>query len=224
LNSLEQLNLFLAKYNRSKSLNFSKIEVFSKTKILQPFGICLEDNKINFSSRTCFGKNRTFYYDTYSPFNFEEVEYLEDLNLIILHSNFGFSFRIYNVVYESITPEFWKSFDNRTLLKMNTKICKSGEVKYYSPFKGYVEIYSEKHSVLSAILGLRYETSYLEEYDINMILSFFDIYCIDHREGINRLNEIKEKESIALMNPFLCIKKDKLLDKELIFYSFNALF
>lgn len=224
MHSLELTNLFLAKYDRSKNLNFSKIEVFNNTKVIQPFGLYLNNGKLSFSSKTCFGRSKTFLYDVIAPFDFERVEYLEDLDMIILHSKFDFSFRIYNVNYASITQEFSNALDDKTTLKMNTKICKCGEVKYYSPFEASVEIYAKDHSVLSSILFLRYATSYLDPYDINMVLQLLDIYCIDHLKGMEYIKELKEKESISLMNPFLCIKKDKLLDKELIFYSFNALF
>lgn len=223
-NSLEQLNLFLSKYNVSKDLNLSKINMFPRTKILSPFGICFKENTLSFSSKTYFGKDKTFFYDTLSPFDFERVEYLEDLDLIVLHSNFGFSFRISNVIYSTITKEFWNSLDNKKVLKRGTKICKSGNIKYCSTFGAEIEFYSEEHSIFSTILKLRYNEAYLEEYDINMLISFFDIFNINHKRGLNEIEEIRETNSISLMNPFLCIKKDKLLNKELIFYSYNALF
>lgn len=223
-NPLEQLNQFLNKYSKRKSLNFSKTEIFPGTKILQPFGIFLDKDQISFSSKTSFGKAETFLYDVIAPFDFERVEYLEELDLIVLHSNFGFSFRIYNVSFASITQEFSNALDNGTILKRNMKICKCGEVKYHSPFKAHIEIYAESYSVFSSILSMRFPTTYLKPYDMDMIIQFLNIFCIDHEKGIKELKELKEKESIKLMNPFLCIKKDKLLDKELIFYSFSALF
>lgn len=224
MQALEQLNLFLSIYNKSKDLNFSKVDIFSNTKIIQPFGIFLKENDLIFSSSTCFGRARTFYYDVFAPFNFERVEYLEDLNLIVLHSDFGFSMRIYNVLFETITPDFWNSLDNNKSLNRGSKICKSGKIKYLSPFEAKLEIYSESPSVLSSILSLKYSVNYLLPYHTEMILDFLNIYGLDHEKGIQTLEEIKIKESIVLMNSFICIKKDKILNKNLTFFSYNALF
>lgn len=222
---MENLKKFLQLYDKKNNLGFSSISFFPNTKAIYPFGLAFKNHSIQFNVGSTFGKKKTFFYDTYSPFEFKSVEYLEDLDMIVLHSEFGFSVRIYSVQYETITEDFWIALDSNSSIQEQTKIGKSGKLRYYSPFEAYIEIYSENsHSILNSILEVKYNSSQREPYSLETLFQFFDVYSIEHSEGLRQLKDYTEKESISMMNSFVCQKKDDLLDKEVFFYSYNALF
>ena len=225
MSSIDSLRMFLSRYDRKKDLNFSRVSFFPNTKVIQPFGIGAKNQELIFHTGTSFGKQKTFFYDTYTPFDFESVEYLEDKDILILHSSFGFSVRIHHIKYESLTEEFWKALDDSSPIPANTKIGKSGKLHYYTPFEAFIEIYTEESdNLFSSLLQIRFNSCYNQEFSFDTLKAIFDIYSIDHTEGMNQIQDIQRKESISFMNSFFCKKYDSLLEKEIFLYSYTALF
>lgn len=195
--------------------------IFPQAKIYQPFGLNFLEDKVNISSGTYFNRTGEFFYNTVSPFNFDKVEYLEDNDLIVLHSEeFGFSLRLYFVSYKSITSDFWNALDLNSGIKNKIKICKSGKyLKGISTFVAYTEMYaSSNDSILFQIFpekNIKYSTDYLK--------SLFSLYNLDIEKSFENFEEIKKKESISMINSFLIKKFDSILQKEISFFSYNAL-
>ena len=198
------------------------IQIFPQAKVLQPFGLGALNGKIFLYTGTSFQKERVFYYDTFSPFDFDIVEYLEDYDIIILRSSeLGFSIRISYVQYESITQDFWNSLDDNILLTKNSKICKSGKILGRSqPFTAYIELYTESiNSELFQFIS-RDQPSFSNEF----LQNFFIVNCLKEEDSLERLCRIQEKESIYTMNSSFCYKFDSLENKDLYFFSYNFLF
>lgn len=196
--------------------------IFPQAKIFEPFGLNTKDGNIFLSFGTSFQKSRIYYYDTFSPFDFDQVDYLEDLDMIILRSkNLGFSMRIFYVQYETITENFWNSLDNNIKLSSNSKICKSGKILgRLQPFTAYVEFYTENiNSELFQFISSD-QPCFSDEF----LQNFFIVNCLDEKDSLERLCRIQEKESIYTMNSSFCYKFDSLENKDLYFFSYNYLF
>lgn len=197
------------------------IQIFPQAKVFQPFGLGVKDGEIFLYTGTSFRKERVYYYDTFAPFDFDIVEYLEDYDIIILRSSeLGFSIRISYVQYESITQDFWNSLDDNILLTKNSKICKSGKILgRLQPFTAYIELYTESiNSELFQFIS-RDQPSFSNEF----LQNFFIVNCLEE-DSMERLCRIQEKESIYTMNSSFCYKFDSLENKDLYFFSYNSLF
>lgn len=199
-----------------------KQTIFPQAKVFQPFGLGAKDGHIFLSTGTYYRREKIFYYDTYSPFDFEQVELLEDQNIILLKSlEFEFTVRVYFVSCPTITESFWNSLNSRKNLLQKTLLCKSGKIlDRLQPFTAYVELYTEKDSSLLFQLASSDTQSYSDEFMNN----FHVINCLDSKDSTERLLDIQKKESIVYMNSFSCHKYDALEDKNLYFFSYNALF
>lgn len=195
--------------------------IFPQAKIFEPFGLNTKDGNIFLSFGTSFQKSRIYYYDTFSPFDFDQVDYLEDLDMIILRSkNLGFSMRIYYVQYETITESFWNSLDNDIKLSSNSKICKSGKILgRLQPFTAYVEFYIDNtNSDLFYLI-----TRDTQDFSSEFLQNYYIVNCLDKEDSSRSFFEIKEKESIKYMNSFSCLKYDSIEDKDLYFFSCSLL-
>ena len=196
--------------------------IFPQAKVFQPFGLGVKDGEIFLYTGTSFRKERICYYDTFAPFDFDIVEYLEDLDMIILKSSkMNFSIRISYVDYESITQDFWNSLDDNILLTRNSKICKSGKIlERLQPFTAYIELYTENiNSELFQFISSD-QPCFSDEF----LQNFFIVNCLDEKDSLERLCRIQEKESIYTMNSSFCYKFDSLENKDLYFFSYNYLF
>jgi hypothetical protein len=225
-NHLNHLRDFIKEYDSHNNLTFSGIQPFPQAKILYPFGLFFIQRKLELNIGTFFEKQRVFLLDTISPFNFKEVFYDEDNDMITLCTSFGFSLRIYNVKFETISNSFWRSLDQSLPIEKNTLLCKSGKPKSQKPTKTYLEVVSEKQETfLHDLLQIKFQGKEIDQpIDNSFILDFLTIFGKDHTEGKKELDSFIEKEDISFYNPYYCIKKDKLSQKELIFYSWSALF
>lgn len=195
--------------------------IFPQAKMFKSFGLDVTNQNLDILNGTFFKRENHFLYNTHSPFEFDKVEYLEDLDIIVLHSlEFGFSLRIYNVSYESITTEFWNALDFNSKIKNNFKFCESGKYsKEYSTFYAYVELYaSDEKSILFQLFP-----DYKSDYTDGFLNSLFNIYNFEFEESIEKIYDIKKKESISSMNSFSIKKFDSILEKEISFFSYNAL-
>ncbi len=222
---IEFLKTFIKKYDAHNNLSFSNIKIFPETKIIFPFGAIVKDKQIEFNIGTYFGKEKIFLYKTFSPFLFEKVSYLKDLNIIILKSFFGFSVRIYNVKGETLSKEFLSSLHNSKYLDKGTLICKSGKPKPRKNTLAYIEIVSDLHTnFLHDLLTIKYNSSLDREMKSSYIMEILDIFGIDHKDGLRNFRNDIENKSIKFFNPFYTVKYDPLEKKDLCFYSWNALF
>ena len=226
MNSLKNINKFVALYDNERDFSFSHVHTYPQTKLFSPFGIGIKERTVRFNFGSFFGRSGSFLYKTIAPFDFEKVEYNEDLDIITLHSSFGFIIRLYDIKYETITNEFWDSFDNKTVLRKNSEICKSGKVRVNHTSLAYMELISEStDSLLYDLLKLKFETVNLfEDYSFDCLSKFFDIYAIEHTDGMNQIKTSKKDHKIQFMNSLWSSRYDKLLDKDVFFYSWNALF
>lgn len=197
------------------------IPIFPQAKVFKSFGINVEKQDLNICFGTSFKRDNHFLYNSFSPFDFDRVEYLEDKDIIVLHSDeFGFSLRIYFVSFKTITLDFWKSLDSKSEIKNNIKICKSGKYdKNTSSFFAYTELYaSTSKSILFQLFP-----DYKSDYTDGFLNTLFNINNLDFESSIKSIHDIKEKESISTMNSFCIQKYDSILEREIPFFSYNAL-
>ena len=155
------------------------------------------------------------------------MEYLEDLDMVVLHSiAYGFSLRVSTF---PMKPSPWTSgmlWTPPALSPARTKIGKSGKILgSLQPFSTYVELYADSpDSILPELFLKKFPDFSLEDFTKDFIQSYADINCI----GVPRLwdcfRRTKEKESIDSINSFSYVKHDDLLDKTLTFYSYSSMF
>lgn len=224
---MEKLSNFLKTYPHTNDLEFSQISLFPQAKVLYPFGLGVQDNSLTLHWGTFYQKKRIFYYDIFSPFNFNSVEYFEDMDMIVLHSTeYGFSIRVYFVSYETLSLDFWEALDGNKQLRHNAKIGKSGKVfRTLEPFTTYMEMYSNSEdSILPDLFLKKYPEYSPGDFTEEFLHNYTDISCIKLVDLLDTFQRIKEKESILSINSFSCVRHDELLDKEVTFYSYSSMF
>jgi hypothetical protein len=196
--------------------------IFPQTNLTQPFGLGVKNGNVFFSNGSYYGKRRVYYYDTYSPIDFDSVDYNEDLDIICLHSlEYKFSIRIHFVSYKTITEKFWNSLDNNLGLSKSDKICKSGKVlERLQPFSAYLELYTDTTD--STLFQLLPDDS--QSFSSEFLENYYIVNCLNPKDSSEELQQIKEKEHIQYMNSFSCLKYDSIEDKDLYFFSYNAIF
>lgn len=224
---METLQSFLKTNPHTNDLEFTQTDIFPQAKLFKPFGLGVQENVLSLHWGTFFQKKKIFLFDIFAPFTFEEVEYLEDLDMVVLHSiAYGFSLRVYFVSYETLTLDFWDALDTSSPLPARTKIGKSGKILgSLQPFSTYVELYADSpDSILPELFLKKFPDFSLEDFTKDFIQSYADINCIGVPKLWDCFRRTKEKESIDSINSFSCVKHDDLLDKTLTFYSYSSMF
>lgn len=199
-----------------------KQKIFPHAEVYQPFGLGTQNGEIFLSMGTYFKRDKSFYYDTFAPFNFEQVDYSDKLNMITLHSlEFQFSIRIYFVKSQFISKSFLDSYINKKEILQKTLIGKNGKLLNCShTFFTYIELYTETESSLLFELTPSKAKNFTDDF----LYNYYVVNCLDLKKTSERLLDLHKKKSIEHMNSLFCYKYDKIKEKNLFFFSYNALF
>lgn len=198
-----------------------RLNIFPQTRVSKPFGLDVINHQINLSFGTCFYKPKTFAYDSFSPFTFEEAYYLDDYKILTLVSKkLGFSIRLYDIDEASFSEELIATLLKKKPLDIGSFLCKSGSFfKELESFNAYIEVFAfSKDSSLFQLLPAiqnQYTEAFLSEYYI--------VNCLNEKEASERLLELYSSNQVHLMNSYFCSKFDIIENQNLYFFSSSLL-
>jgi hypothetical protein len=225
MKKLETIKNFLHQ-NNEDDLFFQSLELFPQTKLYLPFGIGIKEGRLTFNTTSCYKRPNSFLYDTFSPFTFEECEYKEKEQLLILYNSFNFSVRIFFFKKECFSSLLLSHIEKNKKIEKNSFLGISGKQYLKNNFISCVQIVSEKENeILLDLLKIKYPSIELfTNYPVERLLKLFDIYGIEHKQGFTQFEEIRKEAKAYFLNDFLSKQYDPIVDKEIFFYSWNFLF